>query len=365
MEMIKSTISEPQTPPSSPIAEVDDSQPSVLCGFSGRSLSLESITQTPVISTNRTQQNTDSAALSARTVSVTDQNTGEIRIQNPWQQCGIRLYENGDITLNPDRLISFLRPYLQQEISKVVTQILPQPATPASTEDTTQRLKELEDGMESTEEELEGLTEKFRNVTTDIKKTVADCSNSVADLQIKVSLNETRYIEKFQKIYDRLGCPEGCPTNGILYWKVDKIKERIQAARMNGQYLVSNPFYTSIPGYLLCMKLYLNGNGAGKDRSLSLYLIIMKGKYGELIKWPFTHKVYFYLLNQIHPNDDQKHIHKSFLSTENLPSCQKPTTDMNSGYGCPEYFPLDTLNDTDFVRNDCLYIKAEVKKDNI
>ena len=81
---------------------------------------------------------------------------------------------------------------------------------------------------------------------------------------------------------------------GEFTWKIPNVQRRIreaQSGRINSIY--SPPFYTSKTGYKMCMRCYLNGDGAGEGQFLSLFFVIMKGEYDALLLWPFNHKVNF------------------------------------------------------------------------
>ncbi len=41
----------------------------------------------------------------------------------------------------------------------------------------------------------------------------------------------------------------------------------------------------------MCVRAYLNGDGAGYKTHLSIFFVLMKGEYDPLLKWPFEHKV--------------------------------------------------------------------------
>ena len=80
--------------------------------------------------------------------------------------------------------------------------------------------------------------------------------------------------------------------NGILIWKVNEVEKRIEEAK-TGKILslYSPPFFTSLHGYRMCLRLYLDGDGQGKGTHLSLFLVIMKSDYDDLLTWPFKQKV--------------------------------------------------------------------------
>ena len=85
--------------------------------------------------------------------------------------------------------------------------------------------------------------------------------------------------------------------NGILIWKVNEVEKRIEEAK-SGKILslYSPPFFTSLHGYRMCLRLYLDGDGQGKGTHVSLFLVIMKSDYDDLLTWPFKQKVYMIVL---------------------------------------------------------------------
>ncbi|KAJ8362580.1 hypothetical protein AAFF_G00367920 [Aldrovandia affinis] len=40
----------------------------------------------------------------------------------------------------------------------------------------------------------------------------------------------------------------------------------------------------------MSLQLYLNGDGTGRGTHLSLFFMVMRGKYDALLKWPFSQK---------------------------------------------------------------------------
>ena len=51
-------------------------------------------------------------------------------------------------------------------------------------------------------------------------------------------------------------------------------------------------------GYKMCVRAYLNGDGSGYNTHLSLFFVIMKGEFDNLLKWPFDHKVSMILVGE-------------------------------------------------------------------
>lgn len=82
-------------------------------------------------------------------------------------------------------------------------------------------------------------------------------------------------------------------------WKISDYSAKLaEASTKEGYELVSPPFYTSQFGYKLQASLFLNGNGAGENSHLSLYIKLLPGEYDALLRWPFAHSVAFTLFDQ-------------------------------------------------------------------
>jgi len=75
----------------------------------------------------------------------------------------------------------------------------------------------------------------------------------------------------------RCQCLETANYDGVLIWKISEYAERKRQA-VEGRILslYSQPFYTSRYGYKMCARVYLNGDGAGRNTHLSLFFVIMQ-----------------------------------------------------------------------------------------
>ena len=68
--------------------------------------------------------------------------------------------------------------------------------------------------------------------------------------------------------------------DGSFIWKIPEIQRRRHEAKIGKTIsLYSAPFYTSRQGYKACLRLYMDGDGCGKNTHLSFFLTIMKGEY--------------------------------------------------------------------------------------
>ena len=150
--------------------------------------------------------------------------------------------------------------------------------------------------------------------------------------------------------------------NGAFLWRIPEVRQNIRNAKMGSiTSIYSPPFYTGLNGYKMCIRAYLNGEGAGEGTHLSIFFVLMKGEYDALLQWPFESKVSLILIDQ----DHMKHLVQTFKPNAQSSSFQKPKTDMNVASGCPEFADLSILDNTSYVKDDVMYIKAIVDTSKI
>ena len=82
----------------------------------------------------------------------------------------------------------------------------------------------------------------------------------------------------------------------------------------------------------------------------------MKGDHDALLNWPFNYRVSISLVNR---DKQEASITRSFQST-NTEHFQRPQSSMNVGSGFPKFTDLSVLHDNKYVKDDTMFIKAEV-----
>jgi TNF receptor-associated factor 3 len=126
--------------------------------------------------------------------------------------------------------------------------------------------------------------------------------------------------------------------------------------------LYSAPFYTSRHGYKICLRVYLNGDGGGRETHLSFFMAMMKGDFDPLLPWPFKQTTTLTLLAQDRAARD---ISQSFKPDEVSGSFIRPTSEMNVASGCPQFCSLSVLDSPAYVQNDNLYLKCVINTKGI
>ncbi|MTI14986.1 hypothetical protein E1189_18465 [Sansalvadorimonas verongulae] len=117
--------------------------------------------------------------------------------------------------------------------------------------------------------------------------------------------------------------------------------EKSKAGRVTS--IRSAPFYTDDYGYKLSLRLYMNGEGMGKGTHLSIFVVIMRHDYDQLLEWPINKMITIRLLDQSPHIAGRQNLQATFLT--NLKSCafQRPVTEMNIAAGIPLFIPLSAL----------------------
>jgi len=184
---------------------------------------------------------------------------------------------------------------------------------------------------------------------------IKSCGNGPTDKVVQLVENNTESISDLDL---RFQLHENSTTDGHLIWKINQFQSRLTDA-ITGKVraLHSAPCFTSKYGYKFCLRLYLHGDGMGRGTHLSLFLVIMKSEYDNILEWPFQKKVKFTLINQ--ENRLQDHIEKMFPSKDSS-SFQKPKKEMNIASGCPLFISIDRLEKEGFLKDDSLFLDVKI-----
>jgi hypothetical protein len=127
--------------------------------------------------------------------------------------------------------------------------------------------------------------------------------------------------------------------------------------------IYSPVFHTSVFGYQMCLRLYLNGDYDAQNQSMSLFLVLVRGTYDPILPWPFTSKVTFSLIDQSASNDSLRGVTRSFSPDPLSSSFRRPVAMMNDGYGFKNFVPLELLrqNPDSYVKEDtfCIHVNID------
>jgi hypothetical protein len=189
--------------------------------------------------------------------------------------------------------------------------------------------------------------------------------DEIASLNTQVTKVEKQIRSKNAELEDRdfrLSLIENSNHDGSMIWKIPQFSQR-KADAENGKYtsIFSLPFYTGRYGYKMCLRLYIMGDGIGKGTHLSLFFVVMRGEFDNILQWPFTHKVTFKLINQAGGRD----IVDTFQPDPMSSSFRKPKSDMNIASGCPRFVSHTELERGGFIVDDTIFIKSVIDTSSI
>ena len=180
--------------------------------------------------------------------------------------------------------------------------------------------------------------------------------NPLSEGLVNMEASLQNFQDGFQELSLLVQTLQAASYNGQFVWKIPEVSRRRDEA-ITGKTisLYSAPFYTSRFGYKLCLRMYMDGDGSGKGTHLSFFLTIIKGEYDALLPWPFSQMVTLMLLDQ---GIGKNHVVQCFKPEVSSSSFWRPHSEMNIASGCPKFAPLSMLYNSNFVKNDTIFLKV-------
>ena len=121
------------------------------------------------------------------------------------------------------------------------------------------------------------------------------------------------------------------------------------------------PFYSHSRGYHMTLSVYVNGRGGGEGTHMSVFMPILEGRYDDELKWPFTGRVTFTLLNQL---EDKNHHNKTLTITTSHNA--RVGTDWGHQNSFIQHSKLgpEIFNNVQYMKDDTLFFRVSVKADH-
>lgn len=221
------------------------------------------------------------------------------------------------------------------------------------------------------------LLKRFQSISSRAEKVIESASNvavwtSVADdsanSRVQGYEQEFKRLEKERRMCRenlmevdlRIRLFQATSKDGKYMWKIDKYPRRMKEAT-EGKIieLYSPPLYSDEFGYKVCCKIYLNGkpNEPGHGTHISFYMILMKGDYDGILKFPFPRMFCVALLCQQPGLNVEKKIEPS-----NSEEFQRPEEDMNNIVGYSKFISHADLSHGRYIWGDSLFFKIDFTK---
>ena len=87
----------------------------------------------------------------------------------------------------------------------------------------------------------------------------------------------------------------------------------------------------------------------------------MQSDWDDTLEWPFSGKISLSILDQSDDGEYKHHISGTLVTSPMLSAFWRPTTPRNyTGYGYEEFARIGTLQDRQYLKNDCLLIRVQV-----
>jgi hypothetical protein len=233
-----------------------------------------------------------------------------------------------------------------------------------------------------------GATTKFKDLSKhlaeDCPLEIIDCIFSVAGceaklqrkdllahisdyLQFHMLLTTTNNMKSLKKLEARVQDLE--MENSKLKGEVQKLKAHVQIApvqlvldkyaskRESGATWDSQPFYTHLQGYKMCLNVDVNGYDIGKGTHISVFIVILRSEFDYQLKWPYHGSLNIMLLDQ--EGDEHWSVDINCYDEE-TPQRNKDHEDKNGGWGTYTFIAYKDLHPK-YYKNDTLIFKVSEK----
>lgn len=221
------------------------------------------------------------------------------------------------------------------------------------TEEANDQTCELSKTSIEANEKVQAYIQELNNLRTSANKNLVNLHD--------VQKNQEKLQKEIEEVHTTIDEYQYVSTDGVLTWKIDRFADRMADARSDREPSIYSPvFYSSPTGYKMRARVFLFGDGSARRTHLSIFFFLMKGDYDSILKWPFSHRITFCLLDQTEKNT---HVIDSFQPDVKSNSFKRPTTESNVASGIPKFYPLISLqqDNNPYVREDTLYLKVIVE----
>ena len=203
----------------------------------------------------------------------------------------------------------------------------------------------------------------------EVRRLTNESASYLPVLERRLDETRVRHDRQLQEILHRLQRMEtkmleyeGRVSSGTYIWRIENFRQCRQDAMNNVMTAIhSPPFYTSLYGYKMCMRINLNGVDSGLGRHVSLFVHMMQGDWDSILLWPFTGRITLSILDQTENSEFRRHISETLVAKPTLLAFQKPAAPRNhKGYGYVEFAQIDQLQEPQYVKSNVMLIKAQI-----
>ncbi|CAL2037637.1 unnamed protein product [Caenorhabditis brenneri] len=149
-----------------------------------------------------------------------------------------------------------------------------------------------------------------------------------------------------------------------LIWRIDKLQQRTNEAKSGANTTIfSAPFMTHRFGYKMMACACLFGDGSSAGKSISLYVLLLKGEFDPTLEWPFNRTIKISLLDQ-QPRPEERVNISYVIDPRKLKANEKflarPRGERNAAFGSQSFCSLAILQN--YVKDDTIYVRIDVER---
>jgi hypothetical protein len=174
--------------------------------------------------------------------------------------------------------------------------------------------------------------------------------------------NNAVLVKKVRSLENAINEFEGRNCNGVYFWRIKNYSKFRSEAELGEVTAIHSPaFYSNCFGYRICIRANLNGVDSARGTHLSIFVHFMQGEFDDILEWPFSGRIMLSVLDQNPTCELRSHVVETLVAKPTLAAFQRPNTPRNhKGFGYMEFLPLSVLNNSTYIRNDTLIIKAHI-----
>ncbi|XP_062597715.1 TNF receptor-associated factor 6-like isoform X2 [Saccostrea cucullata] len=174
--------------------------------------------------------------------------------------------------------------------------------------------------------------------------------------------NNAVLVKKVRSLENAINEFEGRNCNGVYFWRIKNYSKFRSEAELGEVTAIHSPaFYSNCFGYKICIRANLNGVDSARGTHLSIFVHFMQGEFDDILEWPFSGRIMLSVLDQNPTCELRSHVVETLVAKPTLAAFQRPTTPRNhKGFGYMEFLPLSVLDNSTYIRNDTLIIKAHI-----
>jgi len=218
--------------------------------------------------------------------------------------------------------------------------------------------RKLEEKVDALEKKLQETVDE--RVNTLQKKVEAKIDGVQASLTSRIEINDYLYDLRLEREAARVS--DDKRESPSFIWKINGMHKILREARRSTD-VESEPFFSGVNGYKLKVLMEPSGDlsRSGKNGYVSLFLVIMKGKYDAILPWPFRRTVTFRLIDQQeNPDYREDVVMKLDPSDDDSESFLRPRAEENNGYGFAKFICHDKIRRRRYIVNDTAFLEVQV-----